>query len=126
VRLLLEEMYPAAIAEQLRARGFDVVSIHEPSCPHLEGAADEDVFAAAVALERALVTENVPDYRRLEAAALASGAAHPRLVFTTNRRFPRGHPGTTGRLVLALAALLAGATEMAHTTFLQEPGERAS
>lgn len=121
MKLLLDEMYPAAIAEQLRARGFDVVSIHEPGFDHLEGVPDADVFMAAVALGRSLVTENVPDYRRLEAAALARGERAPGLVFTTNRRFPRGHPAATGRLVIALAALLKCAPDVPHTTFLPAP-----
>jgi hypothetical protein len=121
VRLLLDEMYPASIAVQLRARGFDVASIHEPGFAHLEGAADEDVFAAALELGRSLVTENVPDYRRLEDAALARGEPTPGIVFTTNRRFPRGHPATTGRLVIALAALLVRAPDVPQTTFLETP-----
>jgi hypothetical protein len=86
VRLLLDEMYPAAIAVQPRARGLDVASIHEPGFDHLEGAPDADVFAAALELGRSLVTENVPDFRRLEDAALARGKPTPALVFTTNRR----------------------------------------
>jgi hypothetical protein len=121
VRLLLDEMYPASIAVQLRARGFDVASIHEPGFAHLEGAADEDVFAAALELGRSLVTENVPDFRRLENAALARGERTPGLVFTTNRRFPRGHPATTGRLVTALIALLERTSELPPPTFLQTP-----
>lgn len=120
MRLLLDEMYPASIAEQLRARHFDVVSVHETGLSHLEGAPDEDVFAAAVALRRAIVTENVPDFRRLEVAALSRGQPAPGLVLTTNRRFPRGRPETTGRLVTALAELLE-AGDVRGTVFLREP-----
>ncbi len=107
MKLLIDEMYPATVAEQLRSRGHDVVSAHDPDFRHLEGAPDEDVFATAVAERRALVTENVPDFRRLEAEALARGESTPGLIFTTNRQFPRGDRGTIGRLVRALAALLA-------------------
>lgn len=122
MRLLLDEMYPASIAEQLRARGFDVASIHEPGFDHLEGAQDAAVFAATLELGRTLVTENVPDFRRLENAALARGERTPGLVYTTNRRFPRGDPTTTGRLVIALATLLESTSELPPTTFLQTPG----
>src|SRR5215210_3264785 len=52
-----------APAEQIRARGHDVVSVHDPDYRRLEGAPDEDLFAAALAEDRALVTENVPDFR---------------------------------------------------------------
>ena len=119
MRLLLDEMYPPAVAAQLRARGHDVVSVHDPDHRRLEGAPDPEVFAAAAAQERALVTENVPDFRRLEQDALARGQPHALLVFTTNRQFPRGEPGTTGRLVQALDALLRQSPPPGRSLFLQ-------
>jgi hypothetical protein len=106
VKLLLDEMYAPVVAEQLRARGHDVVSVHDADYRRLEGAPDEEVLAAALTEARALVTENVPDFRRLEADALARGEAHAPLVFTSNRRFTRGEPGTIGRLVEALHVLV--------------------
>ena len=106
MRLLLDEMYAPAIAVELRVRGHDVVSVHESTSPALVGAPDEEVLAAAQVEERALVTENVRDYRPLEVALIASGGHHAGIVYTSNRQFPRGHPATTGRLVLALDALL--------------------
>ena len=118
MRLLLDEMYSAVVAEQLRARGHDVVSVHDPDHRRLEGLPDEEVFAAALAEERALVTENVPDFRRLEADALARGEAHAVLVFTSNRQFPRGEPATIGRLVEALDALLTGSPTPERSIFL--------
>lgn len=121
MKLLLDEMYPATVAEQLRSRDHDVVSVHDPTFRHLEGAPDEDVFAAAAAEGRVLVTENVPDFRRLEAEALARGESTPGLVFTTNQQFPRGHPGTIGRLIRALAALLAEQPAVPIAIFLKAP-----
>lgn len=112
-------MYPATIAEQLRDRGHDVVSIHDADYRKLEGAPDEEIFAIAAAEVRALVTENVPDFRRLEADALARGEPTPSLVFTTNRQFPRGEPATIGRLVLALDSLLTGPSAPPTTIFLR-------
>jgi len=94
------------VAEQLGARGHDVISLHDPDHRSFEGAPDDEVSWAAIASKRALVTENVPDFRRLEADALANGEPCPSLVFTTNRQFPRGNAATVGRLVLALDALL--------------------
>jgi predicted nuclease of predicted toxin-antitoxin system len=119
MKLLLDEMYAATIAEQLRARGHDVVSVHDPDYRRLEGAADEDVWAAAIADGRAVVSENVPDSRRIEAEALASGEPAARLIFTTDRQFPRGDPRTLGRLVLALDALLAATPDPATALFLK-------
>jgi predicted nuclease of predicted toxin-antitoxin system len=118
VKLLLDEMYPATIAEQLRARGHDVVSVHDPDYRRLEGAPDEEIFAIAAAEVRALVTENVPDFRWLEADALARGEPTPFLVFTTNRQFPRGESATIGRLVLALDSLLTELPAQPTTIFL--------
>ncbi len=120
MRLLLDEMYPAVLAERLRDRGHDVVSVHEVGFAWLEGAPDADVLAAALDDHRAVVTENVPDFRRLQHAALASGEPYPVVVFTTNRQFPRGDRATIGRLVVALDALLHSGAD-ATTVFLQPP-----
>lgn len=119
MKLLLDEMYSATVAEQLRARGHDVVAVHDPGYRRLEGAPDAEVFAVAVAETRAIVTENVPDFRRLEAEALARGERHAGIVFTTNRQFPRGDPATTGRLVLALEALLQTTATLSTAIFLR-------
>jgi hypothetical protein len=40
-------MYAPAIAEQLRARGRDVASVHDAAYRTLEGEPDEEVWAAA-------------------------------------------------------------------------------
>ena len=106
MRLLLDEMYSPTIAVELRSRGHDAVSVHESSTPTLAGASDEEVLAGAKASGRALVTENVRDFRPLEAELLARGGHHAGLVYTSNRQFPRGDPATAGRLVRALDALL--------------------
>lgn len=119
MRLLLDEMYAPTLAEQLRARGHDVVSVHDPEYRRLEGAADEEIWATAIAEDRALVFENVRDFRRIEADALARGGPAPRLIFTTDRQFPRGDPGSLGRLVVALDALLATPPDTATALFLK-------
>ena len=119
MRLLLDEMYPAVIAEQLRGRGHDVVSVHDPEYRRLEGAPDEEIFAAALADKRALVTENVPDFRRIEASAIARGEPYAVLVFTSNRQFPRGKPGTSGSLVEALHMMLTERPTRSGSLFLK-------
>ena len=121
MKLVVDEMYPATVAEQLRGRGHDVVSIHDPAYQRLEGAPDSEVFASAVAEGRALVTENVSDYRRLDAGALARSEPAPRLIFTTNRQFPRGEPGTVGKLVRAIDALLTEGAMVSTSVFLKTP-----
>jgi hypothetical protein len=106
LRLLLDEMYSPAVAAELRARGHDAASVHDPSHAHLSGAPDADVLAVAIDDGRVLVTENVRDYRPLEGQLLAAGSPHPGLLYTSNRQFPRGDPATIGRLVRALDKLL--------------------
>ncbi len=120
MKLLIDEMFPAAVAQQLAARGHDAVSVHDPEIG-MAGRPDVDVFAAAVTFGRALLTENVPDFRRLEAAALAAGEKVPVLVFTTNRQFPRGDRRTLGRLVRALNALLGTKPDPVGPLFLKPP-----
>jgi predicted nuclease of predicted toxin-antitoxin system len=119
MKLLLDEMYAPAIAEQLRERGHDVVSLHDAGHRALEGALDEEVWARAVAEDRVLVSENVQDFRRIEAQALAAVEPIPELVFTTDRQFPRGHPATISRLELALESLLTAAPGPAGALFLK-------
>ena len=119
MRLLLDEMYAPAIADQLRARGHDVCSLHDPAYQALEGEPDDKVWTAAIADDRALVTENVQDFRRIDADALAHEQPRARLIFTTDRQFPRGDPATTGRLVTALDALLVGEPGLVTALFLK-------
>ena len=91
MKLLLDEMYPRFVAHALRARGHDVVSVHES--PGLPGASDEQVLDQARSDGRAIVTENVRDYRPLAVTLLTTGETHCGLVFTTERRWPRTDPG---------------------------------
>ena len=119
MKLLLDEMYTPTIAEQLRARGHDAASIHDPEYRMLEGEPDDEVWAAAIADDRALVSENVQDFRRIEANALAHAQPVARLIFTTDRQFPRGDPATLGRLVSALDTLLAANPDLATALFLK-------
>ena len=108
MKLLLDEMSSVAIAVQMRLRGHDAIAVQER--PDLRGQTDAMIFAAAQLEQRAIVTENVADFRSLSATELQQGCTHAGLIFTTNRRFPRHDPRTVGRVVMALDRLLAGAT----------------
>ena len=100
MKLLLDEMYPSLIASELRARGHDVVSVHESPG---SGTSDEQVLDHARSEGRAVVSENVRDYRPLAEALLATGESHAGLVFTTEKHWPRADSGS---LITALDALL--------------------
>ena len=89
LEVLLDEMYPAFIAEQLRARGHDAVSVHdEPG----RGTPDDEEFSHARSHGRAVVTENIRDFRPLAEALLVAGDNHAGVVFATDRRRPRSYP----------------------------------
>lgn len=103
MKLLLDEMYAPVIAQELRVRGHDVAVAVERE--DLAGKSDDDLFAAAQAERRAVMTENVRDFLPL-ARAWQLREPHWGLLLTTNRRHPRAQPGTVGRLVTALHGLL--------------------
>ncbi len=104
MKLLLDEMYTAAVAEQLRERDHDVIAVAERA--DLRGTPDEDLLAWARTEDRALVTDNQRDFIPIHHRAVADGHDHEGLILTTNRRFPRGQPATTGKLVVSLDTFL--------------------
>ncbi len=93
MRLLLDELCPPGIAEALRERGHDVVSLHDPSHRHLRGQPDANVLAAAADEHRSVVTDDIHDFlplhRELIARAPARQGKGHGLVLFTNRSFPR-------------------------------------
>jgi hypothetical protein len=104
LKLLIDEHYPASIAEQLRKRGHDVVAVQEEA--DLRGMDDPDLFAEAQRRNRAWLTENTADYPALDAEYRSRRLEHWGIIFTSNGTFPRGKPATVGALVKALDELL--------------------
>lgn len=110
MKLLLDEMLTLAIARKLRSRGYDVQAVagHHDR----EALSDAEVLALASAERRALVTNNLRDFRPLHhEAILPGGTGHFGMVF-----IPGGYRRTkadTGRIITALEAILA-----------RHPGER--
>lgn len=102
MKLLLDEMLPPAIAQQLRSCGHDADAITEH--PQLRGLADPDVFAHAQQQARAIVTYNRNDFLALDRSYRHQGRAHHGIVILNPSRFPQG-PTTTGPLVASLDAL---------------------
>jgi hypothetical protein len=93
VRLLLDEHYTDAIAEQLRAAGHDAESVSQRG---LELCDRES---------RALLTNNVRDFIPLSRDWAAGGREHAGLIFTSDISLPR-HKGTVGRYVELLSTLM--------------------
>lgn len=104
MRLLLDEMFPPSIAEGLRRRGLDALAVQE--IPSLRGLPDAQLFVAAQLDKRCLLSENIPDFVRVESAWRAEHEeAHRGLILVAPGAFPRHQRRTVGRLVTALAAL---------------------
>ncbi|MDP8970566.1 MAG: DUF5615 family PIN-like protein [Actinomycetota bacterium] len=60
MRLLLDEMIGAVVAERLRGRGHDVVAVQDTAYAHLRGIDDCVLLDCADEERRAVVTGNVP------------------------------------------------------------------
>jgi len=99
VKLLLDEMLSADIAEQLCKRGHDATAVEES--PTVRGLADPDLFDQAQQDGRTLVTYNREDFLALDRTYRNQGRDHHGLVILHPRRFPQG-AGTTGALIAAL------------------------
>ncbi len=83
VRLLLDEHFSPEIARQLRARGHDVIAVKERS--ELIGRADRVHFAAMPEQRRAIVTQDLGDFRPLLAQAVRAGTKTYGLVCVSAR-----------------------------------------
>jgi hypothetical protein len=71
VRLLLDEHFSPEIARQLRTRGHDVIAVNER--PELIGRPDRVHFASMPEQRRAIVTQDLGDFRPLLAEAMRTG-----------------------------------------------------
>jgi hypothetical protein len=100
IALLLDEMFPPIIAEELRRRGHDVAAV--AADPQLRAKTDPELFAWAAQQKRRLVTENAKDFRRLHGEIAPGG---PGLLLTSSRSFPRSRQAP-GALIAALEAWL--------------------
>ena len=104
VKLLLDEMLSPAIAQQLRDRGHDVESIKGE--PLHEALSDPEVMSLAGAQGRALVTNNLVDFRPLHHEAISPGGpGHFGMVFMPSDY--RRTKADIGGIVDALEAKLA-------------------
>lgn len=104
MKLLLDEMPTPAIARELRARGHDVEAV--AGSPDREALSDPEVMTIARAEHRAVVTNNLRDYRPLHHEAIVPGGpGHFGMIFIPGSY--RRTRADTGRIVAALEAKLA-------------------
>jgi hypothetical protein len=101
VKVLVDEMYPATVAEALRASGIEATTVAEL---RLGGAPDAEIFGAAVADGLCVLTENVGDFARIAADHSSGGGHHAGLLIALSSRFSR-RPAGLKRLVDAVRAI---------------------
>jgi hypothetical protein len=101
--LLLDEMFSGLIAEQLRAKGHDVIAV--VTDPALLGLPDDRVLAHAADTGRALVTANIKDFLPLDARYRAASQTHAGLILVSTKTFPQDRTFTTA-VTGALSAIL--------------------
>jgi hypothetical protein len=101
--LLLDEMFAPAIARELRSRGHDVESVSGRS--EWQALSDADVMALARRERRAIVTNNLRDFRPLHHEAIVpGGSGHFGMVFVPGSY--RRTKDDIGRIVTALESKL--------------------
>jgi predicted nuclease of predicted toxin-antitoxin system len=101
LKLLLDEMYSAALAVRLRAATMDAATAGELG---LAGRSDFDLFSTAVAQGYTVLTENVADFARIAADHLTAGHHHHGVLIALSSRFSR-RPARINALVAAIRAV---------------------
>lgn len=102
MKLLLDEHLSPDIAEGLRDRGHDVVAVKERE--EWIQLSDDEVIAVAVSERRAVVTNNLRDYRPRAAELIIAGGGHYGMVYVpANFRRTRQD---VGRIIAALEEIL--------------------
>jgi predicted nuclease of predicted toxin-antitoxin system len=107
--LLLDEMLSDHIAQQLRAKGYDVISV--VADPAMVGLPDEQVLAYATTQGRALVTANIKDFVPLDGRYRAAGQPHAGLILVSTKAFPQSR-GFPSAITASLATLLSGTAKI--------------
>lgn len=90
MKLLLDEMYPPALADGIREAGIEASTV---TALALAGSSDVEVFAAAIAGSYVVLTENVGDFTPIAAEHSTAGHSHPGLLIALSSRFSRRPAG---------------------------------
>ena len=116
--LLLDEMFPQTIADQLCAKGHDVRAV--VTTPMFAGLPDEEILIGAAEAGRALVTANIKDFMPIDARYRALGRGHAGLIMVSTKTFPQNRTYIAA-VTSALNALLASSPEaiVGRVVFLQ-------
>lgn len=112
IRFLLDEHTSPVVADRLMAHSIDAVAV--ASRPDLRTRPDADILEAATAEGRILVTRNIGDFIRLDAAWASTGRRHAGLLCVAHRSFPETR-GAVGALTTSLSAWAVSAPEITAT-----------
>jgi hypothetical protein len=82
ISLYLDQDVSLAVAEMVRARGFQVATTHGHG---RLGASDDDQLAFAVSPQMAIVTHNRIHFERLATAYFQSGETHSGIIIAVRR-----------------------------------------
>jgi Domain of unknown function (DUF5615) len=107
--LLLDEMFTDDIAQQLRTKDYDVISV--VADPALAGLPDDQILAYVTTEGRALVTANIKDFVPLDTRYRAADQSHAGLILVSTKTFPQ-NLGFPSAVATALAVLLSGTTKI--------------
>jgi hypothetical protein len=102
VKALLDEQLSPQIARLLQERGLDAEAAAART--DLTEIPDRELFDLATREQRAVVTNNIKDFRPLAAERLANGSGHAGLVLLPASRSRRR--GATGALADAIERLM--------------------
>lgn len=102
MKALLDEQLSPLIARVLRERGLEVEAVGERS--ELPEASDREVIDVASREQRAVVTNNIKDFRPIAAERLVDGRGHAGLVLIPASRSRRRN--ATGALADAIETVM--------------------
>src|SRR5437773_8092308 len=102
MRLLLDADVPAAIAEDLRRRGIDVLSIQEWQQASYRHARDNNILEAAATDERTLVTFDLSTIPDLLRELAATGRHHGGVILVDDKTYNQNDVGGISRALRVL------------------------
>lgn len=102
-RLLLDEMFPGSMADQLCAKGYVRAVVISPE---FTGLPDEEILIGATEAGRSLVTANIKDFMVLAARYRAANRPHAGLILVSTKTFPQNRAFVSA-VTNALNSLLA-------------------
>jgi hypothetical protein len=99
---LLDEDISYRVAEGLRQRGVDAISVHELGRAN-RSLSDDDQLTFAARAGRVPVTYNRADYQRLDATWRVQGQSHAGILWCAERSIPRRAVGDLVRAIESFA-----------------------